>query len=176
MFIVFTSCPRTCTTFLIHCTLALLKRVGVFTKRLPLEKAMYHLRDEATVWVCKVESNHLANHAIIPSEKKILLHSSRNLQDLRKSVLTLLRNMGTPLEDAVPSIEYYQKYDEQGRKECDLFFSYDYIRSDKKAQVSRLVSFFQEKKLVPVDAVISIDDILDYADNKAPLPPYHKNW
>jgi hypothetical protein len=101
---------------------------------------------------------------------KFLIHSTRDIADVKKSWNTLTKEKESfECTDNLPSVEYLEMYDKQGREECDILFHYQDIFFDKAKEVNRLVHFYKEKGLLENNAIINIQEVIKYADT-IPLP------
>lgn len=127
---------------------------------------VHHYDIRSDHYVCKIENNFETTHSLIPKSKKLLI---------LKSFEQLLHDNSREMEQ-IPSLHYWQRYDEQGKAECDLLFDYDDIKQCKHTQIARLVKFFQEKNLITKTTEVDISKIIEYADSFPLNLVNHKKW
>jgi hypothetical protein len=142
-------------------------------KFIRIENMIHYLNNNDKHYLCKIEDNFRGNHQIIPKNNKILIHSTRNIKDLRESLLKLCNDNN--INHRFYSDKYYKKYDVQGQIECDILFNYDDIKQNKTKEIIRLIDFFKNKNIIK-NMDIKISDVIDYADNINLELKNHKKW
>lgn len=177
MFLVFSSCPRTCTTFLINCTNYIITNYGITKKIEQLSDASHyfhykHCSDKH--FIIKMETFIQTHHNIIPKEEKLVIHSSR---DYKNSIDSLNRlSLDNNRKHQTMTENILQEYDEFCKKEADILFEYKNIRENKKKEIERLVAFFKEKQMIEKDMEIHISEIINHADTTGLKWKNHKKW
>lgn len=177
MFFIFSSCPRTCTTFLINCTKYIITNYGITKKIEQLSDAnhYFHYKHHSDKhFLIKMESFLQTHHNIIPKEEKLVIHSSRDYKNSIDSLNRLFSDNN--IKHQTMSENILQEYDEFCKKEADILFDYKNIRENKEKEIERLVAFFKENEVIKKDVDINISEIIEHADSAKLKWKNHKKW
>ena len=177
MFFIFSSCPRTCTTFLVNCTKYIIEKYAIKNQVEQLSDAnsYFHYKHHLDKhFIIKIESFMQTHHNIIPKDQKLVVHSSRNYKDSLDSLNKMMKDNN---QKDMSLTEYsLQKYDEFCKNQADILFEYKDIRENKEKEIERLVAFFKANAIIQNSVDINISEIIHYADTKKLTWKNHKKW